>query len=63
MAQLDQNAVKEAQRTKTSERTPSVIYSSQQLQARSEATLALYRTLLRGCGAGIEILAPLAAPE
>jgi DNA/RNA-binding domain of Phe-tRNA-synthetase-like protein len=60
------NAVKDAQRTKTSERTErtlSAIWSSQQLQARSEAALALYCTLLRSCGAQIELIAPLAATE
>jgi DNA/RNA-binding domain of Phe-tRNA-synthetase-like protein len=51
------NAVKDAQRTKTSPSTRatlSLIWSSQQLQARTDAAVAAYRGLLSGLGAELE---------
>jgi DNA/RNA-binding domain of Phe-tRNA-synthetase-like protein len=50
------NAVKDAQRTKTSETTRStltVIWSPRELHARSEAALAFYRELLERAGASV----------
>jgi DNA/RNA-binding domain of Phe-tRNA-synthetase-like protein len=47
------NAVKDAQRTKTSEQTEltlSILWSSRQLQARTDLALEYYRQLLRAAG-------------
>ena len=59
------NAVKDAQRTKTSGETRAtltVIWSSEELQARTEQALQLYRTLLRDAGASLEEVAVVAEP-
>jgi DNA/RNA-binding domain of Phe-tRNA-synthetase-like protein len=55
------NAVKDAQRTKTSEDTRAtltVIWSARELSARADAALAFYRGLLERAGARIESVTP-----
>lgn len=59
------NAVKDAQRTKTSgdtRATLTIIWSSDLLQARTEQALQLYRTLLRDAGASLDEVAVVAEP-
>jgi DNA/RNA-binding domain of Phe-tRNA-synthetase-like protein len=59
------NAVKGAQRTKTSGETRAtinIIWSSDELQARTERALQLYRTLLRDAGASLDEVAVVAEP-
>jgi DNA/RNA-binding domain of Phe-tRNA-synthetase-like protein len=59
------NAVKDAQRTKTSGETRAtinIIWSSDELHARTERALQLYRTLLRDAGASLEEVAVVAEP-
>jgi DNA/RNA-binding domain of Phe-tRNA-synthetase-like protein len=59
------NAVKDAQRTKTegaTRATLTIIWSSDELQARTEQALQLYRTLLRDAGATLAAVAVVAEP-
>jgi DNA/RNA-binding domain of Phe-tRNA-synthetase-like protein len=58
------NAVKDAQRTKTSDETRatlSLIWSAHELSARSDAALRFYRDLLERAGATLEDVAAIAA--